>query len=72
MGMAPPLLVVTSTKGHMGWDEPVRDSVVCLPYGGRSLGANHDRTRVTGGNEERDACRKPETRQAPNKKGPPE
>jgi hypothetical protein len=26
VGMAPPLLVVTPTKGHMGWDEPVRDS----------------------------------------------
>ncbi|GGU79593.1 hypothetical protein GCM10009504_40640 [Pseudomonas laurentiana] len=25
MGMAPPLLVVTPTKGHVGWDEPVRD-----------------------------------------------
>lgn len=23
MGMAPPLSVVTPTKGHMGWDEPV-------------------------------------------------
>ena len=27
VGMAPPLLVVTPTKGHVGWDEqPVRDS----------------------------------------------
>ncbi|GLX90697.1 hypothetical protein Pfra02_32650 [Pseudomonas fragi] len=39
--MAPPLLVVTPTKGHVGWDEPVRDSVVSLPHSGRSLAANH-------------------------------
>jgi hypothetical protein len=25
VGMAPPLLVVTPTKGHVGWDEPVQD-----------------------------------------------
>ena len=25
VGMAPPLLVVTRTKGHMGWDEPESD-----------------------------------------------
>ncbi|MNT33471.1 hypothetical protein D3C72_1694010 [compost metagenome] len=60
MGMAPPLLVVTSTKGHVGWDEPVRDPVVCLPYGGGSLEGQPVRTRVTGGNEERDAFRKPQ------------
>jgi len=38
--MAPPLLVVTPTKGHVGWDEPVRDSVVYLPHSGRSPRAN--------------------------------
>jgi len=43
--MAPPLLVVTPTKGHVGWDEPVRDSVrpFCyerLPHSGKSLAAN--------------------------------
>jgi hypothetical protein len=31
VGMAPPLLVVTPTKGHVGWDEqPVRDSVQAI------------------------------------------
>jgi hypothetical protein len=35
--MAPPLLVVTSTKGHVGWDEPVSDSAVYLPYKSRSV-----------------------------------
>jgi len=49
MGMAPPLLVVTSTKGHMGWDEPVSDAAVNLPYNGRSFSANQNRTGVTGG-----------------------
>lgn len=47
MGMAPPFLVVTPTKGHMGWDEP----------GKRSTGPTHRtlvgalrawRTEVTG------------------------
>ena len=37
MGMAPPLLVVTPTKGHMGWDEPGSDPAVYLPDDGRSL-----------------------------------
>ncbi|CAI8717442.1 hypothetical protein EMIT051CA3_110081 [Pseudomonas chlororaphis] len=45
MGMAPPLLVVTPTKGHVGWDEPVRGSIQAvhderLPHSGRSLMAN--------------------------------
>lgn len=35
MGMAPPLLVVTSTKGHMGWDEPVSAAAIFLPYRGK-------------------------------------
>ncbi|NAT38277.1 hypothetical protein CU661_13355 [Pseudomonas syringae pv. actinidifoliorum] len=46
--MAPPLLVVTPTKGHVGWDEPVRDPVVCLPHSGRSLGANLEPDQMTG------------------------
>ncbi|WP_054991268.1 hypothetical protein [Pseudomonas coronafaciens] len=46
--MAPPLLVVTPTKGHVGWDEPVRDSVVCLPHSGRSLAANLEPNQMTG------------------------
>ncbi|NBF06060.1 hypothetical protein GV819_27605 [Pseudomonas sp. Fl5BN2] len=45
--MAPPLLVVTPTKGHVGWDEPVRDSVQPfnierLPHSGKSLAANQE------------------------------
>ncbi|BCS45070.1 hypothetical protein Pta6605_34010 [Pseudomonas amygdali pv. tabaci] len=46
--MAPPLLVVTPTKGRVGWDEPVRDPVVCLPHSGRSLGANLEPDQMTG------------------------
>ena len=36
VGMAPPLLVVTPTKGHMGWDEPVSDSAATPPNNGGS------------------------------------
>ncbi|KPB51451.1 Unknown protein sequence [Pseudomonas coronafaciens pv. oryzae] len=32
----------------MGWDEPVRDSVVCLPHSGRSLAANLEPNQMTG------------------------
>ncbi|KPW60639.1 hypothetical protein ALO80_101586 [Pseudomonas caricapapayae] len=32
----------------MGWDEPVRDPVVCLPHSGRSLGANLEPDQMTG------------------------
>jgi hypothetical protein len=75
MGMAPPLLVVTSTKGHMGWDEPVSDAAVNLPYNGRSFSANQNRTGVTGGLKQRLTARMlAESRacwQEPNKKGPP-
>jgi len=39
VGMAPPLLVVTPTKGHVGWDEPGSDPAVYLPDDGRSLAA---------------------------------
>jgi hypothetical protein len=46
--MAPPLLVVTPTKGHVGWDEPVRDPVVRLPHSGRSLAANLETDQMTG------------------------
>jgi hypothetical protein len=28
--MAPPLLVVTPTKGHVGWDEPVQDPIQAI------------------------------------------
>jgi hypothetical protein len=75
MGMAPPLLVVTSTKGHMGWDEPVSDSAVYLPYSGGSFSANQNRTGVTGGLKQRLTARMLAESQAcwqePNKKGPP-
>ncbi|GAB0062836.1 hypothetical protein IBA8401_38660 [Pseudomonas syringae] len=56
--MAPPLLVVTPTKGHVGWDEPVRDPVVCLPHSGRSLGANLEPDQMTG-MYEKPACAAP-------------
>lgn len=36
VGMAPPLLVVTPTKGHMGWDEPVADPAATPPNNGGS------------------------------------
>ena len=51
VGMAPPLLVVTPTKGHVGWDEPVHDPVVYLPHSGRSLAANLEPNQMTGLNE---------------------
>lgn len=51
VGMAPPLLVVTPTKGHVGWDEPVHDPVVYLPHSGRSLPANLEPNQMTGLNE---------------------
>ncbi|MCI8211163.1 hypothetical protein AUC61_16665 [Pseudomonas sp. S25] len=51
--MAPPLLVVTPTKGHVGWDEPVRDPVVCLPHSGRSLAANLEPNQMTGLNNKK-------------------
>jgi hypothetical protein len=53
VGMAPPLLVVTPTKGHVGWDEPVRDPVVCLPHSGRSLAANLEPNQMTGLNKKK-------------------
>jgi len=52
--MAPPLLVVTPTKGHVGWDEPVQDPIpgrsvmnACLTAAG-AFRPTGDRTRVTG------------------------
>jgi len=50
--MAPPLLVVTPTKGHVGWDEPVRDSVQAIEWSTPALqrqepcGQPGNRTRV--------------------------
>jgi len=59
MGMAPPLLVVTPTKGHVGWDEPGSDSAVCLPNDGRSPKANQNEPESLEV-KSADAFRKPE------------
>ncbi|GLE97345.1 hypothetical protein VNPA142037_27930 [Pseudomonas aeruginosa] len=52
MGMAPPLLVVTPTKGHVGWDVPVSVARRAgLPHSGRRLAAplrRSARTEITG------------------------
>jgi hypothetical protein len=37
----------------MGWDEPVSDSAVYLPYSGGSFSANQNQTGVTGGFKQR-------------------
>ena len=69
MGMAPPLLVVTPTKGHMGWDEPGSDPAICLPDDGRSLAANRDRPQSLEVNESRMLSESGSPDKQPIKKG---